>query len=37
MNQMNDKKMQLDELFTKENTEEQPIEEDGVSMEESEA
>jgi len=37
MNQMNDKKMQLDELFTKENTEEQPIEEDGVSMEDSEA
>lgn len=34
---MNDKKMQLDELFSKENTEEQPVVEDGVSMEESEA
>lgn len=38
---INDKKMQLDELFSKENTEEnteeQPVVEDGVSMEESEA
>jgi N utilization substance protein A len=37
MNQANDRKMQLDELFTKDNTEDQPIEEDGVSMEDSEA
>ena len=41
LKQANDRRMQLDELFTKDNTkdntEEQPIEEDGVSMEDSEA